>query len=130
MIKLNQENGELTVDNYSFSSSTSYFELDELKKRLQIETRITNTGSRFYTLMNVNNGENKIMFMFYQKKLWVNIFAGKNYNFSPFTITEKENNIIRKLLADLGGEKIYKWGSLEFSEDAKGGTVSVLIKYK
>lgn len=130
MIKLNKENGQLEIDNYCFNSATSYFELENLKRGEQIETRITNTGSRFYTLINVDNGESKIMVMFHKEKLWIDIFTGKNYNFPPFTITDKEKQIILKRLADIGGEKTYSWGSVELNEDRKGGTVSILIKYK
>lgn len=127
MIVLNKSNGEIKIDHYIFNANTTNLELESFKNVL---TQTSNTGTKFYTITDIDNGDSTFQFVFYNGKLQaVNIGAGINYAFPPFVITEEEKNIIRMKLEKIGGENIYPWGKVEFNEDKKGGIVSVLIKY-
>ncbi|NOS54688.1 MAG: hypothetical protein HOP37_00355 [Cyclobacteriaceae bacterium] len=57
------------------------------------------------------------------------IQLGQNYDFPPFEISDEEKSILREVISSIGGENKYEWGSVELSEDRKGGILSILIKY-
>ena len=131
MLALNKLNGELKFGDQIFNKDTGRSELESLTSRYNIKTYTTTTGSIFYGITDIDDGENALQFLFLDNKLqWINIYAGTNYSFQPFVITPEEINVIKKKLETLGGENLYSWGSVAYSEDRKGGIVSIIIRYK
>ena len=131
MLVLNKLNGELKFGNHIFNKETSRSELESLTSRYNIKTYTTTTGSILYGITDIDDGENALQFLFFDNKLqWINIYAGTNYSFQPFVITPEEISVIKKMLETLGGENLYSWGSVAYSEDRKGGIVSIIIRYK
>ncbi len=130
MILLDKSTGGINIDDIVFNANTTNLELNTFSNKYQISVQTTTTGTKFYTIPNFENGDTSLQFLFYNDKLQrINIGAGINYIFPPFVITQDEKVLIKKKLNNMGGENIYPWGSIEFSEDIKGGSVSVIIKY-
>jgi hypothetical protein len=128
---LNKLTGEIIINDFMISTDTTSLELNILNSKYEIKLRTTSTGSEFYSIPNIEDGDTSIQFLFYNDKLQrVNIGAGENYKFPAFVITAEEKSVVKKKLESIGGEKNYSWGSIEFSEDVKAGFVSILIKYK
>jgi len=129
---LNTSTGELMVlegDIFNFQTNETY--LESIQNKYKIEIHTTNTGSKYFTIHDLDNGNINLVFLFYNNSLeWLSISLGRKYNFPLFIITEEEKIILRKLLESIGGENLYTWGSVKFNEDNKGGFVSIIIKFK
>ena len=44
-------------------------------------------------------------------------------------IYPKDNKEISKILSELGGEQNYQWGKIEYNNDIKSGSESVVVTY-
>lgn len=130
MIELNIKNGHLQIDNNSFEANTIIQDIETLNSKYTIDTYLKQGNSGFWQIADIDDGKFSLQFYFQKEKLnWIKINMGKYYNFPAFTITEKEREMIRELLHYLKGERKYPWGSVSFSEDNKGGSVSVIVTY-
>lgn len=128
---LNTATGELTIkEGDIFNPRPKDADIENLIKKYDVDIKITNTGSKYLTIRDLDHGNINLVFLFYKDKLeWLSISLGKKYNFPEFVITEKEKIAVSNLLMSIGGENLYSWGSVRFNEDQKGGIISIIIKY-
>ncbi len=132
MINLDKNTGYLKIEAALSIKPGSYY--SEVKNMIDenfkaIESR-PNSEWISYQIPSILNGQYALVMFFFKDVLsFLNISMGGKYNFPPFVITDEERFEIRRLLQQIGGEKKYSWGSIQYSEDYKGGSVSVLIKY-
>lgn len=130
MIELNKLSGTLFIDNNAFGRATSSNELDMLREKYTIDVVTLKSGWKTYRIPFMDGGESAVSLHLHNDILnLITIGLGKNYNFPPFEITTEEKLLIKKRLEMLGGEADYKWGKIEYSEDYKGGSVSIVIRY-
>jgi hypothetical protein len=130
MILLDKLDGTIRIDDIVLNQNTTNFELDTFINKYQISIHTTTTGSKFYTISNLESGDTSLQLLFYNGKLRrINIGAGINYIFPPFEITQAEKVLVKKKINSIGGKNNYPWGSVGLIEDIKAGSVSVLINY-
>lgn len=129
MMELDYRSGGILIDNMVFSSELTVSELfDEGKYPIEVKPLIENCS---YIIPNIKKGEYSIFLIFNQGLLkTMSISLGKKYNFTPYVVTKKEKKILKEKLIEIGGQDKYIWGDVEFSEDTKGGVVSIVINYK
>lgn len=121
---LNKIDGTVTIDDLRIEQTITVSEAEAFGAVMVIE----NNGYKTYKL---NNGENSLTFFFYKGHLErLSFILDENYDFPPFIISGEEKIILIKELDSIGGERIYSWGSVELSEDRKGGIISIVITYK
>ncbi|OJX33881.1 MAG: hypothetical protein BGO86_03100 [Chryseobacterium sp. 36-9] len=131
MINLNVINGNLILENIELISGLKIEELFKYEGLIEIQKSFENQPYESFVIKSPNNEEYVMSLMFYKNSLKnVNISLGKKYAFPPFIITKEEKDIIKIILKKIGGEKNYSWGKVEFSEDIKGGVISIAIIYK
>ena len=130
MIDLNFSTGVLQIDRILLHPHKTLDSLKESANNYPLTHRLTNDVYSSYSISNVCSGEFSLFFFFFKNELnSVMIQLGQNYDFPPFEISDEEKSILREVISSIGGENKYEWGSVELSEDRKGGILSILIKY-
>jgi len=118
MISLNKVNGDLTINHVTLHKNMSREEIE-------------NTGGltlhsydnwKSYVLRDLDGGDSGIGVQFYKNELLdFSIHLGVNYREIPYDMTPQEEQRVRDLLLQLGGEQQYSWGRVDLDYDAKGG---------
>ena len=130
MINLHNKNGNLNIGDLCITPEMCLQDITELKRNYDVVLAVENGDYISYRLPNFDEGKLSFIFYFYKEKISsLGIGLGSKYAFPPFEITEEERREIKKLLETIGGERNYSWGSVYYSEDSKGGSISVGIKY-
>ena len=129
MILLNLQTGELKFDDTILSPGYRFEDVKNLSKKYRNSVREIGNGYNWIYLLGVD-GDYDLSVLFHKDVLIsINIGLGASFQIPEFEITKRAKNLIKKLVKELGGEKEYDWGIVRYSEDHKGGYVSVLIKY-
>ena len=130
MIKLNITNGDVSNRKIKITSNLSLGEISSIGNIYEIRLSVENGDYISYVIPYFDDKEAALSLSFYKEKLtYLNISLGENYAFPAYEITEKKKATVRSRLASIGGENDYIWGSVSYSEDIKGGNVSIRIKY-
>ncbi len=118
MIDINLINGELKYEEWIFLPKKKLDYFIDLFHSTEIELWTSNQNWRSYRL---SISKYFIFILYFQDDVlkMINIFP----------IAENNGNEVSLLLEKLGGENVYSWGRIEFSNDIKAGFKSVLIKY-
>lgn len=130
MICINKETGEIQIGKLVLNPQTEISIVQKWPTDIRIEKIATEPDISIFRLLNIEYGSISVLLLFNLNRLKrVHIGAGEKCGFRPFELSEEEKNYIKRLLERLGGEAIYNWGQIQYSEDLKGGSVSVLIEY-
>ncbi|MCX6180609.1 MAG: hypothetical protein NT150_01600 [Bacteroidetes bacterium] len=129
-MELNKISGDLIFKELIISPKISLEQLNNLKEHFDILNGVQNAPFISFHIRSFEEDKYALSLIFSDGELMnLNIGCGRKFDFPPFTITEKEIQIIDQWLSLLGGENSYIWGSVEKSIDRKGGSISILIKY-
>jgi hypothetical protein len=130
MISLDIQTGSLQLGELLIKRDLVLQKIEVLKQQYEIVDSVMNPPYKSYRLPNLDNGYAGAALYFYGDKLTnVDLALGSKFNFPSFEITTQEIKLVKKLLTELGGEKDYAWGKVEYSEDAKGGRVGLWLSY-
>ena len=113
MLKLNIYNGNIILDNYSFSCKDNTSEL----KNVFLKDLLLWSVNNEYQTFKLNYSESLIVLFHFFKD---SISSVELYS---------KNNSIENVLNDIGGEKKYSWGSVYLNIDIKAGYKSVIVQY-
>jgi hypothetical protein len=118
MININKINGELKFEECFFSPRKELKYYLTLFHSDQIELWSANQNWKSYRL---SISRYFILIIFFKDEIlnMINVYP----------IAKNNDNEVSLLLEKLGGENVYPWGSVEFSNDTKAGAKSVLVKY-
>ncbi|WP_153797391.1 hypothetical protein [Foetidibacter luteolus] len=129
-MNLNKSTGEIKIGDLDITANLTPEYIENIGSTYDAKIALRNADYLTYIISNIDEGESVLSLTFNKKRLvTLNIGIGKNYNFFPFNIAREENTELTKRLLLLGGEKKYSWGEVELSEDRKGGTLSIIIRY-
>lgn len=130
-MQLNKTDGSILFDNQGIGSDQTIAQIQDLKDIYRIRQGVINAGYSTLYVNGIEEDELSMAFVFYENKLFmISISLGSKYQFPPFVITDAERDILKNKLKGLGGAVTYNWGQMEISEDRKGGSLSILLKYK
>ncbi|RFM25566.1 hypothetical protein [Deminuibacter soli] len=131
MIEINKTTGCIYIENVQICPDLLYSEIGVLSSKYTI-VNSPGSGNEFNRIYirNIGDGEITIGLAFAKERLvQIRIVNGSKYDFPPFTITKEDKEIILQKLETIGGEQEYTWGTVELSEDLRGGSIGILIGY-
>ncbi|SHN12234.1 hypothetical protein [Mucilaginibacter sp. OK098] len=130
MIQPDKAIGTVTIDDLEITTFFSIIDIENLKKQHYVILAVNNEDYISYRIPFFDNGETAVLFTFHKGKiLYVSIGLGAKNDFPEYEITEKKKAIIKDRLKSIGGEHVYRWGSVQYSEDPKGGNVGIFVRY-
>jgi hypothetical protein len=130
MIKLNLDTGDLEIFELVITPLVNTSDVESLNSKFDLEIYKKNDQVSMYIIYNLGKGHISIFILFRRHRLSsIEIRLGDKFKFPPYVITNQEREELDAIFKSIGGEKKYKWGSVELSEDTKGGVLSILIKY-
>ena len=130
MISLDIENGYLKIGELLITPGLELQDIERLKQQHEVVDAVKNPPHRSYRMPALDDGYAAAGLYFYDDKITkVRFCLGKKFNFTPFEITTREIVLVKELLAELGGEKSYKWGKIDYYEDYRSGSVGLSLSY-
>lgn len=130
MISLDIEQGYLQIGELLITPDLELQDIETLKQQHEVVDAVINPPHKSYRMSALDDGYAGAILMFYNSKLKNVIFGlGRKFDFPPFEITTREIVLVKELLAELGGEKSYNWGKVEYDEDYRAGSVNLFLTY-
>lgn len=123
MIKLNTKNGSLTINAENINFKMQIFEFNKYIDN-SLFLIMKNNDYEIYN-MKLEKDNLGLNFQFFKNKL--NTITISTLIGNPFEISKLMIDETKKILNELGGEKEYSWGKVEYFEDRKGGFVGINI---
>lgn len=121
MMNLNKNNGSIEFENFIIKPTDKYQDLKKAFLEKNLELWFENNNWITYRL-DVSMNFIIIIKLFNDNLRAIEIFP-------KIEIGNKNENGLKSILQNLGGENNYRWGNVELNKDKKAGYESVLINF-